>query len=89
VLTALELQIACWFCDIAKACQKLNVVFERSGLESMWIVSGSAEKDLRVLIDKLEIDQQHDFEVVKAEHILGCIDRLVSSRLSCSAIARL
>lgn len=46
----------------------------------MWLESSSAEKDLGILIDKLKINQQHDFEVVKAEHTLGCINRIVSSK---------
>lgn len=46
----------------------------------MWLESSSVENNLGDLIDKLKVNQQHDFEVVKAEHILGCINRIVSSK---------
>ncbi|KAK4823185.1 hypothetical protein QYF61_027089 [Mycteria americana] len=68
---------------------------QKCGLESTWLESSSAEKDLGVLTEKLKINQQLDSVVVKAEHILGCINRIISSKSGgviiplYSAIARL
>lgn len=53
---------------------------KKCGLESMWLESSSAVKDLGIQVHKLKISQQCDFEVVKAEHILDCINRILSSK---------
>lgn len=39
-----------------------------------------AREDPEVPIDKLKINQQHDFEILKSKHIVGDINRIVSSK---------
>ncbi|KAK4811107.1 hypothetical protein QYF61_016393 [Mycteria americana] len=43
--------------------------------------SNFIEKDLRVLVDKLDISQQHALAVKATNHIMGCISKSIDSRL--------
>ncbi|KAK4826990.1 hypothetical protein QYF61_013090 [Mycteria americana] len=72
-----------------------NNPMQQHVLRASWLASSSAEKDLGVLMDnKLNMSQQRALAAKRANSVLGCIRRGVSSRsreliLSlCSALPR-
>ncbi|CAM5146012.1 unnamed protein product [Natator depressus] len=67
-------------------CRVLHLVqknpMHRYRLETDWLSSSSAEKDLETAVDKkLDMSQQCALIAKKANGILGCIGRSIASRL--------
>ena len=72
-----------------------NNLMHQHTLRAKWMASGSAEKDQGVLMDnKLNMSQQGALAIKRANSILGCIRKGVSSRSRevflplCSALVR-